>query len=321
VLAGDMPLLRSATLQMLMAKHQEEHAAATLATAVLEDPNGYGRILRDAYGNLQGIVEDSDCSEAQRQIKEVNPSYYCFDKRLLFAALERIRPDNVKGEYYLTDALQILIRGGHRAVAITAVRPVEAMGINSRQELARVSKVMQERIQQELMSKGVTIVDPPNTWVDARAQIGLDTVIYPFTYIHGVVKIGRRCSVGPFAYLRHGTVLEDDVVVGVFTELKNTTLGTHTRARHHSYIGDARVGPRVNVGAGTIVANFDGQRINFTQVDEETFIGSGSILVAPVHLPPGSHIEPGSVVSDRGRSEGPSGGDATRPNAPGHSRG
>jgi len=300
VLAGDMPLLRSSTLEMLISKHEDEHSAATLATAVLENANGYGRILRDAYGNLQGIVEDSDCTEQQRQIREINPSYYCFDKKLLFEALGQVRPDNVKGEYYLTDALQILIRGGRRAAAITAVRPEEAVGINSRQQLAHVSKLMQDRIQQELMSNGVTIVDPPNTWVDVRAEVGKDTVIHPFTYIHGKVRIGRRCSIGPFAYLRHGTVLEDDVVVGVFTELKNATLAEQARARHHSYIGDAAIGKKVHIGAGTIVANFDGSRINHTQVDDDAYIGSGSILVAPIHVSSGSHINPGTVVDGTG---------------------
>ncbi len=301
VLAGDMPLLRSNTLEMLISKHEDEHSAATLATAVLENPNGYGRILRDAYGNLQGIVEDSDCTEQQRQIQEINPSYYCFDKKLLFEALGQVRPDNVKGEYYLTDALQILIRGGHRAAAITAVRPEEAVGINSRKQLAHVSKLMQDRIQQELMSSGVTIVDPPNTWVDVRAEVGKDTVIHPFTYIHGKVKIGRRCSVGPFAYLRHGTVLEDDVVVGVFTELKNATMAEQARARHHSYIGDASIGKKVHIGAGTIVANFDGSQVNHTQVDDDAYIGSGSILVAPIHVSAGAHINPGTVVDGAGQ--------------------
>jgi len=296
VLAGDMPLLRTETLKLLLEKHEEEHSAATLATAVLDDPTGYGRIIRDAYGNLQGIVEQSDCNDQQRSVKEINPSYYCFDKDLLFEALGQLKPDNVKGEYYLTDALRILVRSGHRAVAITAVRPEEAMGINSRHQLPQVSKLMQQRIQQELMDNGVTIVDPPNTWIDARARIGQDSVIHPFTYIHGKVKIGRRCSVGPFAYLRHGTVLGDDVVVGVFTELKNSTLGEGARARHHSYIGDATIGQRVNVGTGTIVANFDGEQIHPTQVDSDTYIGSGSILVAPVHVAAGTRLDPGAVV-------------------------
>ncbi|MFQ6049263.1 MAG: bifunctional N-acetylglucosamine-1-phosphate uridyltransferase/glucosamine-1-phosphate acetyltransferase, partial [Phycisphaerae bacterium] len=305
VLAGDSPLLGSQTLRLVVDKHEQEHAAATLGTAVLEDPSGYGRILRDAYGNLQGIVEDSDCEAAQRAIKEVNCSCYCFDKRLLFEALEQIKPENVKGEYYLTDALEILIRRGHRAVAVTAVSAEDALGVNSRQQLAQVSKIMQRRVQEALMNRGVTIVDPVNTWIDARAEIGQDTVIYPFTYIHGLVRIGRRCSVGPFAYLREGTVLGDDVVVGVFTELKNAVLAEQARARHHSYIGDAYIGRRVNVGAGTIVANFDGHQIHRTRVEDDTYIGSGSTLVAPLTLRAGSRVEPGSVVADRSRSGQP----------------
>ena len=169
VIAGDMPLLRSETLRLLIQRHEKERSAVTLATALLEDPTGYGRIVRDEYGNLEGIVEEGDCSEAQRRIKEVNPSYYCFDKDLLFWALGQVRPDNVKGEYYITDALHILIRAGHRAVAVTAVAPEDAMGINSRQEVAEVGRIMQNRIQRNLMNQGVTIVDPPNTWIDVRA--------------------------------------------------------------------------------------------------------------------------------------------------------
>ena len=296
VIAGDMPLLRSEMLDLLISTHEKQNSAVTLATAVLDDPTGYGRIIRDEYGNLQGIVEESDCTDEQRRIQEINPSYYCFDKKLLFAALEKIRPDNVRGEYYITDALHILVQEGHRAIAITAVAAEEAMGVNSRFELAEASRIMQNRIQRELMQNGVTIVDPPNTWVDIRAEIGRDTVIYPFSYIHGRMKIGRRCSIGPFAYLREGTVLEDDVVVGVFTELKNSSLGMGTRVRHLSYIGDAEIGQRVNVGAGTIFSNFDGQRIQRTCVGDDAYIGNGSILVAPLEVAQGRQITHGAVV-------------------------
>lgn len=297
VLAGDMPLIRSETVKLLIQTHEREHAAVTLATTILDDPTGYGRIVRDAYGNLQGIVEHADCTPEQRKIKEVNPSYYCFDKKLLLAALDEIRPENVKGEYYLTDALRILIHQGHRAVAVTAVPPQDAMGVNSRQQLADCGKIMQNRIQSTLMNTGVTIVDPPNTWIDARARIGRDTVVHPFTYIHGRVQIGARCSIGPFAYIRDGTRIADDVVVGVFAELKNCSLGEGTRARHLTYIGDATIGERVNVGAGTIVANFDGERIQPTVVNPDVFLGSGSILVAPLTVPPGTRVQPGSVIT------------------------
>lgn len=297
VLCGDGPLIQAKTVGTLIEKHEAEHSAATLATAVLEDPTGYGRIVRDAYGNIQGIVEHSDCTPAQRAIKEVNPSYYLFNNQLLFSALEQVKPDNVKKEYYLTDALSVIIASGNKVVAITAVRPEEAMGVNSRAQLSVASKIMQRRIQQELMENGVTIVDPDNTWIDARAQIGQDTVIEPFTYIHGPVKIGRSCRIGPFAFLRNATVLENDVVLGVFTEVKDATLADGVRARHHSYLGDAAIGRNVNVGAGSLTANFDGENINRTNVGDECYIGSGAVLIAPLTIGPGAHIGAGTVVS------------------------
>lgn len=296
VLCGDGPLVSDQVLDTVVKKHRAEHASATLATSVLEDPAGYGRIVRDSYGNLQGIVEQSDCTPEQKNIKEINPSYYCFRTDHLLAALHNVRPNNVKNEYYLTDALHIMIARGLKAVAITAVSAEDVISVNSRQQLSLVSRVMQERIQDRLMSSGVTIVDPSNTWVDARAEIGQDTVIHPFTYIHGRVKIGRHCSVGPFAYLRDGTVLADDVVVGVFTEVKNTVMGQGTRLRHLSYVGDTKTGENVNIGAGSIVANFDGCQIQQTEIGDNAYISNGAILVAPLHVAPGTKVEPGSVV-------------------------
>jgi len=297
VVCGDGPLIRAETLKALFEKHKAEHSAVTLATAVLEDPTGYGRIVRDASGNIQGIVEDSDCTSEQLGICEVNPSYYLFNNKILFEVVEKVRPDNVKKEYYLTDALSLIIAAGHKVVAFTAVRPDEARGINSRAQLSVASKIMQRRIQRELMDNGVTIVDPDNTWIDIRAQIGQDTVIEPFTYIHGEVKIGQGCRVGPFAYLREGTVLKDDVVLGVFTEVKNSTLADGVRARHHSYIGDAVVGRNVNIGAGSITANFDGEKVNRTNIGDDCYIGSGAVLIAPIDLKDGSRISAGTVVS------------------------
>ncbi len=299
VLCGDGPLIRASTLQTLIKKHEDGHSAATLATAVLDNPAGYGRIVRDTYGNIQGIVEDSDCTPEQLAIKEVNPSYYLFNNNVLFEAVQKVKPDNVKKEFYLTDALSLIITTGHKVEAVTAVRPDEAMGVNSRPELAQASKIMQRRIQEELMNKGVTIVDPDNTWIDIRAQIGQDTIIEPFTYIHGEVKIGRGCRVGPFAFLRHGTVLKNNVVLGVFTEIKNSTLAKGVRARHHSYVGDATVGQNVNIGAGSITANFDGRKVNQTDIGNNCYVGSGAILIAPLALKAGSHIKPGMVVSQK----------------------
>ena len=224
ILCGDGPLIRAQTLKTLMKKHESEHSAATLATAVLDDPTGYGRIVRDAYGNIQGIVEHGDCTAQQLAIKEVNPSYYLFKNKILFEALEKVKPDNVKQEYYLTDALAVIISAGHKVTAVTAVRPEEAMGVNSRAELSEAGKIMQRRIQRELMNSGVTIVDPDNTWIEAQARIGQDTVIEPFVYIHGDVRIGRRCRVGPFAYLSSGAVLKDDSTVEPGTVVSQETM-------------------------------------------------------------------------------------------------
>ncbi|MCH8192594.1 MAG: NTP transferase domain-containing protein [Planctomycetes bacterium] len=218
ILCGDGPLIRAETLKTLIEKHDSENSKATLATALLEEPSGYGRIVRDSHGSIQGIVEHSDCTAEQLEIKEVNPSYYLFDNQLLFSLLAQVKPDNVKQELYLTDAVSGAISLGHRVLAVRAVRPEEAMGVNSRAQLSVVSKIMQRRIQKELMDKGVTIVDPDNTWIDAGVEIGLDTVIEPFTYIHCDVEIGERCHIGPFAYVTEGTVLENDVTLGVFVE-------------------------------------------------------------------------------------------------------
>ena len=303
VLCGDGPLIRAETLKTLIDKHESGQSAATLATAILDDPTGYGRIVRDDYGNIQGIVEDSDCSPAQLKIKEINPSNYLFNNQVLFEAIENVKPENVKKEYYLTDAVSGIIATGHKVEAITAVPPDEAIGINSREQLSAASKIMQRRIQRKLMEDGVTIVDPANTWIDARAQIGQDTVVEPFTYIHGQVKIGQGCRIGPFAHLRHGTVLKNDVVLGVYTEVKNSTLADGVRARHHSYIGDAIVGQNVNFGAGSITANFDGEKVNRTNIGDNCYIGSGTVLIAPLELKDGSNVSAGTVVSQASVNE------------------
>ena len=297
IICGDMPLIRSEIIKTLIEKHDQESAAATLATAILDNPKGYGRIIRDGYGNIQGIVEDGDCNPQQKSIKEVNPSYYCFKNKILFEALDKITPNNVKNEYYLTDALHLIIAAGHKVVAVTAVAAEDAIGVNNRQQLSEAGKIMQRRIQDRLMKSGVTIVDPPNTWIDARAEIGQDTVIEPFTYIHGQIKIGSNCRVGPFAYLRDGAILKDDVVLGVFTEVKNSTLSEGVRARHHSFIGDATIGRNVNIGAGAITANYDGVKIHKSQIGDDTYIGPGTIIVAPINVPAGYHLKAGSVVN------------------------
>ncbi len=217
ILCGDGPLIRTEVLQSLIDSYRASRPAgiaAVLATAVLDDPAGYGRIVRDQSGHIKAIVEHNDCTDEQRKIKEVNPSYYLFNNKILFEALAEVRPDNVKGEYYLTDALAIILGKGHAVSAVTTVRPEEAIGVNDRQQLSVVAKIMQQRIQQDFMHNGVTIVDTTNTWIDVRASIGQDTIIEPFTYIQGSVKIGNSCRIGPFAFLTDGVVIDDGSVVG-----------------------------------------------------------------------------------------------------------
>ena len=213
ILCGDGPLIRTEVLQSLVDSYESGGHAAVLATAIIDDPTGYGRIVRDERGNIKAIVEHNDCTDEQRKIKEVNPSYYLFNNKVLFEALAEVRPDNVKGEYYLTDALAIILGKGHTIAAVSEVRPAEAVSVNDRQQLSVVAKIMQNRIQTELMDSGVTIVDPANTWIDSGAAIGPDTIIEPFTYIQGDVKIGKDCRVGPFAFVADGTVVGDNSVV------------------------------------------------------------------------------------------------------------
>lgn len=213
ILCGDGPLIRAEVLQSLIDTYRGGGLAAVLATVELDDPTGYGRIIRNSRGNIERIVEENDCNDQQRKIKEVNPSYYLFNNKVLFEALAEVRPDNVKGEYYLTDAVEIILGKGHTVAAVTALRPEEAMGVNDRLQLSVVAKIMQQRIQERLMTGGVTIVDPANTWIEAGAAIGQDSIIEPFTYIQGDVKMGKACRIGPFAFLPNGTVLDDNSII------------------------------------------------------------------------------------------------------------
>ncbi|MCK4341428.1 MAG: NTP transferase domain-containing protein [Phycisphaerae bacterium] len=213
ILCGDGPLIRSETIRELLDTHLAEQSVATLATAVLDDPTGYGRIWRDAEGKLLGIVEHGDCTPEQREIREVNPSYYCFQVPDLLAALDQIKPNNVKNEYYITDCLALMIEAGKKAVAISSVRPEDIYSINSRQHLAQVNAVMRTRILDRLMNDGVTIIDPANTWIDARATIGRDTVIQPFVHIDGPARIGSNCRIGSFVHLNGSTVVADNATL------------------------------------------------------------------------------------------------------------
>lgn len=292
ILYGDIPLLTRETLRRLISYHQQNHADATLLTAQLEKPFGYGRILRDEYESICGIAEEKDADDFQKGIKEINTGIICFDKEKLERALPLVRPNNRKKEYYLTDVIALFHRKGFIIEEVRLPDINEALGINSRIDLARASSIMRQRINEALMKQGVTITEPACTFIDYGARIGKDTVIYPFTVIGNNVTIGKFCSVGPFIHLRNGTRIEDGVCVGNFLEIVRTKLSKGTLVKHFGYLGDSRIGREVNVGAGVVTANFDGRRKNTTVIKDYAFVGSDTILVAPSRV--GSHAVTGA---------------------------
>jgi bifunctional UDP-N-acetylglucosamine pyrophosphorylase/glucosamine-1-phosphate N-acetyltransferase len=214
VIAGDMPLIRREAIAALYESREDSGEAVTMATTVLDDPTGYGRIVRDEQGGLMGIVEDADCSPEQKLISEVNPSYYCFESAALREALDQLQPSGPKREYYITDAVRILREAGRGASAPVLLPAEDAMGINSRVDLVAVSRVMQDRLQRALLDEGVTIIDPDNTWVEADVTVGRDTTIYPFSFIGASANIGAECRIGPFAYVSPGESIAPGTTVG-----------------------------------------------------------------------------------------------------------
>jgi bifunctional UDP-N-acetylglucosamine pyrophosphorylase/glucosamine-1-phosphate N-acetyltransferase len=297
ILVGDEPLIRPEPLADLLARREAERAACLLGTAIVPDPTGFGRILRDSAGRFLGIVEERDGTVEERAIREVNPSCYVFELPGLWDALDRLDTGNAQGEYYLTDAPKLLQSLGRKVIAVPCLEPDDILGVNTRQHLAQAHALMQARIQDRLMDDGVSIIDPRNTYVDSRAVIGRDTVIFPFTVITGRVKVGVGCKVGPFTHLRDGTTLGDGAEVGAFVEVNRSTLEAGVMARHLAYLGDSHVGAGVNVGAGVITANFDGKAKHATTIGAGAFLGSGSILVAPVKVGEGAVVGAGAVVT------------------------
>jgi len=314
VLYADAPLLRGETLRRLLAEHREAGAAVTLLTAVLDDPRGYGRVLRARNGVFRRIVEEKDASDADRQIHEINSGVYCFSGRDLWPALLKLENKNRAHEYYLTDVVG-LIKGKVNTVAV--LDPKEILGINDRRQLAQAEHIMRERILDDLMSRGVTITDPRSTFVDADVSIGQDSVIHPFSTITGHSVIGEDCvigpmtqvrdstvgdgcriershleqvkiasnvTIGPFSRLRPGTELAEGVHVGTHTEIKNSKIGAGSAVPHFSYLGDAVVGANVNIGAGSITANWDGFEKNVTEIGDSVYVSCDTIFVAPVRV-------------------------------------
>ena len=294
VLYGDMPLLETTTLDRLVQTLPGQRAV--LLTARPAKPRGFGRILRED-GAFQGIVEEKDASPAERAIDEVNTGVYVFARQELLELLPRLQNDNVQGEYYLTDLLGLLRRLGHGVETVELDDEREAVGINSLDHLSEARAVLQSRILEGHMARGVFIEDPATTYVDWGVEIGEGTHILPCTVIRKGVRVGAGCEVGPFTHLRMGTILEDGAEVGNFTEAKKSRIGEGTKAKHLTYLGDAEIGAGANIGAGTIVANYDGKHKHRTLIGDRAFIGSGSVLIAPCKVGDGALTGGGAIVT------------------------
>lgn len=326
---GDMPLLRGETLRKLLVAQQNHPGPITMLAVIAEDPRGFGRVVRDEQGFVRAIVEEADATPDQKAIRELNVGAYCFDAAWLWEHLPRL-PLSPKGEYYLTDLIALAVAEGLPVQALTLEDPTEAIGVNTRVHLAEATRALQRRINRQWMLAGVTIVDPERTYIESTVTLGQDTVIWPDTYLLGETQIGRECEIGPNAYVRdtrigercrvfasvlEQAVLEDEVDIGPyghlrkgahlargvhmgnFGEVKNAYLGPGTKMGHFSYIGDATIGANVNIGAGTITCNYDGERKHHTTIEDDVFIGSDTMLVAPVHLGRGARTGAGSVLT------------------------
>ncbi|MDD4956971.1 MAG: NTP transferase domain-containing protein [Candidatus Omnitrophica bacterium] len=303
VACGDTPLISSATYRELRDMSEASGASCAVLTAEVGDPTGYGRIVRNGTGHVVRIVEEKDAGPAEKDIKEINSGTYCFGVEDLLRFIGEIKRNEKKKEFYLTDIVDILVSKGRKVVAGTCTER-EIAGVNSRKDIAAVNKVINDKKINELMASGVTITDPGTTSIDETAVIGRDTVIYPNTVIEKDVRIGGRCSIGPFARLRPGTDVSDNVEIGNFVEICRTSIASGTKVKHHTYLGDTRVGSDVNIGAGTITANYDGGKKNITEIGDGAFIGVGAILIAPVKVGAGSIVGAGSVVT-KGRNVAP----------------
>jgi bifunctional UDP-N-acetylglucosamine pyrophosphorylase / glucosamine-1-phosphate N-acetyltransferase len=330
VLCGDTPLLESEILEELIAFHNRSGSSATILTAEMENPTGYGRILRNEEGNVKKIVEQLHLTPEQKQIKEINTGTYCFDLQALKRFLPVLPRNEVKGEYYLTDMIPLLIDAGLVVEAHLLDDAHLGLGINDRVQLSWAESRMREKINNRLMRQGVTMFDPACTYIDVGVQVGRDTVIYPQTILEGETTVGENCRlgpgahlinshlgngivcrqvlildstlhdqavVGPYAYIRPGSTIGEGVKIGDFVEIKNSSIGQGSKIPHLSYVGDAHLGPRVNMGAGSIVVNYDGRHKHPTTIEEGAFIGCNSNLIAPIKIGKGAFVAAGSTIS------------------------
>lgn len=351
VIYGDTPLITAETIAAMMAQHEAENAGATILTAIMPDPTGYGRVVRDGDGYVLRIVEQKDCTAEEAAISEINVGTYVFDNRLLFAALERVTNANAQGEYYLTDVIGILQADGARIAAYRLEDPAEGTGINDRIALGEAERLMRLRINAKHQENGVTIIDPAQTYIESDVAIGADTVVYPGTMLRGKTvvgsdcilgpsadltntmvgsgstvrhtvadgaTIGEGCQVGPFAYLRPGTRLGQQVKVGDFVEIKNAVIGDGSKVPHLSYVGDAVVGSGVNFGCGAITANYDGYNKFVTEIGDNAFIGCNANLVAPVKVGSGAYVVAGSTITNNVAEDDLAIGRARQVNKPGY---
>jgi len=332
VLVGDVPLLSPDTLRSLVETHRQRRAAATVLTFEPDRPQGYGRIVRGRDGRVRRIVEEKAATPAERRIREVSSGILCFSGRKLLAHLDRLTAANPQKEYLLTDLVEVLAKQRERVETLSVADPSEVLGVNDRLELARAEHLLRLRKAEALMREGVTIVHPEVTYIDDPVRIGRDTVIEPGVSLLGETRIGRHgligayttisdselghrvtvrsCSVitassvgsdtvlGPFAHVRDGAVLEPDSRIGNFVEVKKSRVGRGSKARHLTYLGDAELGDKVNIGAGTVTCNYDGERKNPTVIEDEVFVGSGSMLVAPLRIGRGAYVAAGSTITE-----------------------
>lgn len=299
VLCGDTPLIQGETLSKIVKAHNENNADITVVSAFFDNPFGYGRIIRDENGQVKGVVEEKDADNETKKIKEINAGIYCFNWETVGFGLDEIKNDNAQCEYYLTDLIKWGNSCSKKVFPYVLESEDEIFGINSKTHLSIATKIMKERKLNELMESGVTIVDPTTTYISPETTIEADTVILPSVVIEGVNKIGKNCKIGPFAHLRGDCVIEDNVKIGNFVELKKATVKSHTNICHLSYVGDAVVGENVNVGAGTITANYDSRTKKKSQtiIEDNVSIGSNAVIVAPVKLGKKAMVGAGSVIT------------------------
>ena len=299
VLCGDTPLIQQETITKFVEFHKQNNSDITVMSTIFENPTNYGRIIREPDNTLKCIVEEKDATSEQKAVKEVNAGIYCLNWGKIKQAFSELTSNNAQGEYYLTD---IIAWGKKKALNVNAYileNNEEIFGINSRINLAQATKILTKRVLNNLMTNGVTIVDPDSTWISPDTEIGQDTIIYPSTYIEGKNKIGKNCKIGPCAHLRGGVEVWDNVKLGNFVEVKKSVIKSNTNVGHLSYIGDSELGNHVNIGAGTITANYDplSKVKSKTTIKDNVKIGSNSVLVAPVTVEEGANIGAGTIVT------------------------